>query len=145
MLIITIAAIGDGSLQAGLDMYLSNGIFALLVPLAVAVQTGLFRYHQSIMSGAKMPRLEKIGISSSTIPSATMLACCVCCIYPVSGILPSVGFLLAASSFLIQYKFVLMTIGLLANVIGSAILVYSILRCQKQGRPIVYSQLIQLG
>ncbi len=112
---ISIASLAEGSFEQGYQVFLSNGIFIYLIPLAVSVQMGLFRYHRNITTG-NIAGSEKMGIAGSATSSLTMVACC---LHHVSDILPSIGLILAASSFLIQYKNAIIIIGLLANVAGS--------------------------
>ena len=45
---ISIASLAEGSLQKGYHVYLTNGIFVYLIPIAVGIQMGLFRYHRNI-------------------------------------------------------------------------------------------------
>lgn len=143
LLIISAATIGGGSIQEGLTMFRSNGIFAYLVPLSVAVQMGLFKHHRNITKAMMIPNTEKIGVSGSALPSMVMLVCCVCCVLPVTALLPAMGFILAASSFLTEYSFAIITIALLANAIGSIIIYYAILQHKKGKQIAVYSQLMQ--
>ena len=42
---ISIASIAEGSLEKGYQVFLTNGIFVYLIPLAVGIQMGLFRHH----------------------------------------------------------------------------------------------------
>ena len=51
-----------------------------------------------------------------------------CCLHYVAGLLPAVGFMLAASSFLTQYKDTIIIIGLVANAGGSAYTAREILK-----------------
>jgi hypothetical protein len=51
-----------------------------------------------------------------------------CCLHHVSDILPSIGLILAASLFLIQYKDAIIIIGLLANVAGSIYIARAIIK-----------------
>ena len=112
---ISIASIAEGSLQKGYHVFLTNGIFVYLIPLAVSVQMGLFRYHRNITT-ENIAGSEKMGMAGSATSSLTMVACC---LHHVSDLLPSIGLILAASSFLIQYKEAIIIIGLLANIAGS--------------------------
>ncbi|MDD5617227.1 MAG: hypothetical protein PHH85_13610 [Candidatus Methanoperedens sp.] len=121
---LSIASIAEGSLQKGYQVFLSNGIFVYLIPLAVGIQMGLFRYHRNITSGSTSGS-EKIGMAGSTTSSLAMVACC---LHHVSDLLPAVGFILATSSFLIQYKDAIIIIGLLANLAGSLYIARAILR-----------------
>lgn len=121
---ISIASIAEGSLQKGYQVFLSNGIFVYMIPLAVGIQMGLFRYHRNITSGSTSGS-EKMGMAGSTTSSLAMVACC---LHHVSDLLPAVGFILATSSFLIQYKDAIIIIGLLANVAGSLYIARAILR-----------------
>ena len=121
---LSIASIAEGSLQKGYQVFLSNGIFVYLIPLAVGVQMGLFRYHRNITSG-NTSGSEKMGMAGSATSSLAMVACC---LHHVSDLLPAVGFILATSSFLIQYKDAIIIIGLLANVAGSAYIARAILK-----------------
>lgn len=104
---------------------MNNGSFVYLVPLAVGVQMELFRRHRNITAGKKLCGSEKIGMTGSATSSLTMLACC---LYHASDLLLTVGFILSASSFLIQYKDALITVGLIANAAGSAYIAKSILK-----------------
>lgn len=122
---ISIASIAEGSLEKGYQVFLTNGIFIFLIPIAVGIQMGLFRYHRNLISGQGVSGSEKMGMAGSATSSLTMVACC---LHHVSDLLPAVGFILAASSFLIEYKDVIITIGLLANMIGSAYIARAILK-----------------
>ncbi len=121
---ISIASIAEGSLEKGYQVFLTNGIFVYLIPLAVGIQMGLFRYHRNITTG-NTGGSEKMGMAGSATSSLTMVACC---LHHVSDLLPAVGFILATSSFLIQYKDAIITIGLLANMAGSAYIARAILK-----------------
>ena len=121
---ISIASIAEGSLEKGYQVFLTNGIFVYLIPLAVGVQMALFRYHRNITTG-NAGGSEKMGMAGSATSSLTMVACC---LHHVSDLLPTVGFILAASSFLIQYKDAIIIIGLLANMAGSAYIARAILK-----------------
>jgi len=121
---ISIASLAEGSFEQGYQVFLSNGIFVYLIPLAVSVQMGLFRYHRNITTG-NITGSEKMGVAGSATSSLTMMACC---LHHVSDILPSIGLILAASSFLIQYKDAIIIIGLLANVAGSIYIARAIIK-----------------
>jgi len=121
---LSIASLAEGSFEKGYQVFLSNGIFVYLIPLAVSVQMGLFRYHRNIISG-NIAGSEKMGMAGSATSSLTMVACC---LHHVSDILPSIGLILAASSFLIQYKDAIIIIGLLANVAGSIYIAKAIIK-----------------
>ncbi len=122
---ISIASLAEGSIQKGYQVFLTNGIFVYLIPLAVGIQMGLFRYHRNLISGHGVSGSEKMGMAGSATSSLTMVACC---LHHVSDLLPAVGLILAASSFLIHYKDAIITIGLLANVAGSAYIARAILK-----------------
>ncbi|NJD77904.1 MAG: hypothetical protein FIB08_12555 [Candidatus Methanoperedens sp.] len=122
---ISIASLAEGSIGKGYQVFLTNGIFVYLIPLAVGVQMGLFRYHRNLISGHGVSGSEKMGMAGSATSSLTMVACC---LHHVSDLLPTVGLILAASSFLIQYKDAIIIIGLLANVAGSAYIARAILK-----------------
>ncbi len=121
---ISIASLAEGSLEKGYQVFLTNGIFVFLIPLAVGIQMGLFRYHRNITAG-KICGSEKMGMAGSATSSLTMVACC---LHHVSDLLPAAGFIIATSSFLIQYKDAIITIGLLANMAGSAYIARAILK-----------------
>ncbi len=122
---ISIASLAEGSIEKGYQVFLSNGIFVYLIPAAVGIQMGLFRYHRNLTAENKLCGSEKMGMAGSATSSLTMI---VCCLHHVSDLLPAVGFILAASSFLIQYKDAILTIGLLANMAGSAYIARAILK-----------------
>ncbi len=122
---ILIASLAEGSFGKGYQVFLTNGIFVYLIPLAVGVQMGLFRYHRNMTAEKKLFGSEKVGITGSVTSSLTMLACC---LHHVSDLLPTVGFILATSSFFIQYKDTIIIIGLLANAAGSAYIARAILK-----------------
>ncbi len=113
---ISIASLAEGSFEKGYQVFLTNGIFVYLIPLAVGIQMGLFRYHRNIIAAKKLCNSEKVGVAGSATSSLTMVACC---LHHISDFLPSVGFILATSAFLIQYKDSIIIIGLLANIAGS--------------------------
>jgi Co/Zn/Cd efflux system component len=121
---ISIASLAEGSFEKGYQTFLTNGIFVYLVPIAVSIQMGLFRYHRNITT-KHMEDSEKMGMAGSATSSLTMVACC---LHHVSDILPSVGFILAASSFFIRYKDIIIIIGLIANVIGSIYIARAIIK-----------------
>ncbi|NJD77723.1 MAG: hypothetical protein FIB08_11620 [Candidatus Methanoperedens sp.] len=122
---ISIASLAEGSFEKGYQIFLTNGIFVYIIPLAVSVQMGLFRHHRNLTTENKLRGSEKMGVAGSATSSFTMLACC---LHHVSDVLPTVGFILAASSFLIQYKDAIIIIGLLANLVGSAYIARAILK-----------------
>ncbi len=122
---ISIASLAEGSIGKGYQVFLTNGIFVYLIPIAVGIQMGLFRYHRNLISGHGVSGSEKMGMAGSATSSLTMVACC---LHHVSDLLPTVGLILAASSFLIQYKDAIITIGLLANLAGSAYIARAILK-----------------
>ena len=121
---ISIASLAEGSFEKGYEVFLTNGIFVYLIPLAVSVQMGLFRYHRNITTG-NVAGTEKMGMAGSATSSLTMVACC---LHHVSDLLPSIGLILAASSFLIRYKDTIIIIGLLANVVGSIYIARAIIK-----------------
>ncbi|MFA4957529.1 MAG: hypothetical protein WC556_11225 [Candidatus Methanoperedens sp.] len=121
---ISVASLAEGSIENGYQVFLTNGIFVYLIPLAVGIQMGLFRYHRNITTG-NIGGTEKMGMAGSATSSLTMVACC---LHHVSDLLPAVGFILATSSFLIRYKDTIIIIGLMANVIGSAYIARAILK-----------------
>ncbi len=121
---LSIASIAEGSLQKGYQVFLSNGIFVYLIPLAVGIQMGLFRYHRNITSG-RASGSEKMGMAGSATSSLAMVACC---LHHVSDLLPAVGFLLATSSFLTDNKDAIIIIGLIANLTGSLYIAKAIMR-----------------
>ncbi len=127
---ISIASLAEGSLKSGYSVFLDNGIFVYLIPLAVGVQMGLFRYHRNLTTG-NVSGSEKMGMAGSTTSSLAMIACC---LHHVSDLLPAVGFVLATSSFLTEYKDTIIIIGLLANLAGSAYIARAILK----DRSIIY-------
>ncbi len=122
---ISIASFAEGSIEKGYRVFLTNGIFVYLIPLAVGIQMGLFRYHRNLISGHAISGSEKMGMAGSATSSLTMVACC---LHHVSDLLPTVGLILAASSFLIQYKDAIVIAGLLANLAGSAYIARAILK-----------------
>jgi len=73
---------------------------------------GLFRYHRNITT-ENIAGSEKMGMAGSATSSLAMIACC---LHHVSDLLPAVGFVIATSSFLTEYKNTIIIIGLLANV-----------------------------
>ena len=119
------ASIAEGSLEKGYQVFLTNGIFVYLIPLAVGIQMGLFRYHRNLTAESKLCGSEKMGMAGSATSSLTMVACC---LHHVSDLLPTISFLLAASSFLIQYQNAIISIGLLVNLVGSAYIARAILK-----------------
>jgi hypothetical protein len=121
---ISIISIAEGSLEQGYEAFLSNGVFVYLVPLAVGVQMGLFRYHRNIAMESSTCGSEKVGISGSITSSLAMAACC---LHHVTDLLPAIGLLAATMTFLTQYKDVIIAIGLSVNFIGSTLLIKEII------------------
>lgn len=144
LMILAVSTISSGSIDMGIEMYLSNGVFTYLVPLSVVVQMGLFKYHRNSTRTIVLPLVEKVGVRGSALPSAALLACCVCCVAPISAMLPAMGFVLAASSFVANYKFAILAIAIMANAIGSVLIYGAILRHKKIKSLNVSSQLVQL-
>jgi hypothetical protein len=121
---IAVASIGEGSINKGFEAFLTNGIFVYLIPVAVSIQMGLFRYHRNITT-ENIAGSEKIGMGGSATSSVAMVACC---LHHVSDILPSVGLIFAASSFLLEYKDVIIMIGLFLNIGGSIYIARAIMK-----------------
>jgi hypothetical protein len=130
---VLVSLIAKGSFKEGFPMFLDNGIFVLLVPAAVAVQTGLFRHYRNIARATKAYGLEKIGVSGSVISAAGMIVCCVCCIPPLSFALTAAGLsIMDASAFMEQYQAPMIIAGLLINVTGTAIMLWAIGRHKRR-------------
>jgi Co/Zn/Cd efflux system component len=121
---ISIISLAEGSLKNGYEAFLSNGIFIYLIPLAVGTQMGLFRHHKNITREFNLCDSEKIGLSGSITSSLTMAACC---LHHVTDLLPAIGLLAATTTFLTQYRDVIIAIGLSVNIIGSALLIKEII------------------
>lgn len=121
---ISIASLAEGSFEKGYYVFLANGIFVYLIPPTVGVQMGLFRHHRNIAKEVASGS-EKIGMAGSATSSLAMLACC---LHHVSDLLPAMGFILATSSLLTEYKDTIIMIGLLASLAGSAYITRAILR-----------------
>lgn len=126
-----IPVIARGSLQEGFSMFLGNGIFIFIVPATAGIQMGLFMYHRNLSKAVTVYRLEKVGVSGAAISSLGMVACCVCCIPSLSGILPVLGLSLASLSFLTRYKDAIILAGLLINVLGIAVMLRAIILQKK--------------
>jgi len=113
---------GDSMHGGYLDFAHINKI-VYLIPLAVALQMGLFRHYRNIVINRAMFSTEVIGASGSALSTVTLVACCVaCCTPPVWNLLPALGIVLTTSSFVMQYQDTILAIALLANLIGSAVL-----------------------
>ncbi|HEY9206357.1 MAG TPA: hypothetical protein VIO58_10600 [Candidatus Methanoperedens sp.] len=125
---ILVASVAEGSLKSGYSVFLSNGIFVYLIPPAVAVQMGLFRYHRNLTTEQNVSGSEKMGMAGSATSSLAMIACC---LHHVSDLLPAVGFIIATSSFLTQYKDAIIIMGLLANLAGSAYIARAVMKDKK--------------
>jgi uncharacterized membrane protein len=82
---ISIASIAEGSLRSGYSVFLDNGIFVYLIPLAVGVQMGLFRYYRNMIAG-NVSGSEKMGMAGSATSSLAMVACC---LHHVNDLLPA--------------------------------------------------------
>jgi hypothetical protein len=121
---ISIASLAEGSIKKGFEVFLTNGIFVYLIPLSVSIQMGLFRYHRNITT-ENIADSEKMGMAGSATSSLAMIACC---LHHVSDLLPAVGFVIATSSFLTEYKNTIIIIGLLANVAGSIYIIRAIIK-----------------
>jgi hypothetical protein len=125
-----------GSFDEGVPRFLDNGMFALLVPAAVAVQMGLFRHYRNITRTTKVYGLEKIGVSGSAVSVAGMVACCVCCIPPLSIMLTAAGLsIMDTSVFIEQYQAPMIIAGLSINAIGILIMLLAIERHRKRPSP----------
>lgn len=126
---LAVASVAEGSISKGYAVFLSNGIFVYLVPIAVGVQMGLFRHYHNLRQTCRIGGTDALGASGSAVSSVAMIACCA---HHIVDLLPAVGLVLAASSFLIEYKDLIIAVGLIANVIGSAYLLVAILRLRSR-------------
>ena len=113
---IGIASLAEGSLQKGIDVYSANGFFIILVPVSVAVFMALFRAHRNLPTSANSVTSEKIGMGGSVTSSGAMV---LCCLHHVTELLPTVGFLVATTSFLTDFKDVFIVLGLMINTLAS--------------------------
>lgn len=68
---ISIASLAEGSIKKGFEVFLTNGIFVYLIPLAVSVQMGLFRYHRNITT-ENIAGSEKMGMAGSATSTLAM-------------------------------------------------------------------------
>jgi len=111
-----IASIAEGSIIKGMEVLEDNGILLVLVPVSIAIEMFLFRYHRNLVSQLKIKKSEKIGFSGAVTSTGSMIFCC---LHHVSDLLPTFGFIVATSSFLSEYKLYFTIIGLLVNLIIS--------------------------
>jgi hypothetical protein len=127
---LAIAAVVDNSMHGGgyLD-FAHNDKLVYLIPFAVAVQMGLFRHYRNIATNKTVFTTEMVGASGSAFSTVTLVACCLaCCTPPVWNLFPALGIVLAASSLVMQYQDTILAIALLANLIGSVVLLLLIRR-----------------
>jgi len=109
---LVITTLAEGSISGGIDVLLENGIFVLLVPLAIGIQMFLFRYHRNMVQLHHIDKSEKIGISGAVTSSGSMVFCC---LHHISDLVPTLGFLLATTSFLSDFKYIFTIFGILIN------------------------------
>lgn len=70
---LSIASIAEGSLEKGYQLvFRINDVFIYLVPIAVSVQMGLFKYHKNITSEKKICEYERLGLTGSLISLLAM-------------------------------------------------------------------------
>lgn len=121
-----------GSLEAGYTYFVDNDPLWYLVPVAVGIQMGLLRHYYNIPQKQLVFKSERLEVAGSTFTSVTLVTCCVaCCVMPVWSLLPAIGFVLAASSAFMQYRDAILFTALLANVLGSIVLLLLIHRRKK--------------
>jgi len=125
---LSITTLAEGSIEKGFEALLDNGIFVILVPLTIGIQMSLFKYHRNLVTKCKMEKSEKIGMSGIATSSGSMV---LCCLHHVTDVLPTFGFLVATTSFLSEYRFLLITFGLLINVLISIYILNLILKDMK--------------
>jgi hypothetical protein len=133
---ILVAVVTEHSINKGVSLLVGFGYFIILVPVSVTIQMGLFAYYRNIVMATRLCNPDKVAFSGSALSSATMTACVVCCAFQLSGILPTVGFLASALSFLPSYRDILITIGLTLNAIGSVFILRAIILHKKKTVPI---------
>jgi hypothetical protein len=134
LLDLAIGTLFGGSVQAGYELFANNDPLWNLVPVAVAVQMGLFRYYLNLPVPLVALKTEVLGASGAVFTSVTLVTCCMaCCVMPVWSLLPAIGVVIAASSFFMQYQEAILIAALLANAIGSIVLLLLIYR-RKNGR-----------
>ncbi len=109
---ISIATLAEGSLRKGYSVFMSNGIFVYLVPLAVGIQMGLFKHHKNLSAERGLCSSDKAGIFGSATSSISMIFCC---LHHITDFLPTIGFLFATVTFLTAYKDIFISVGLLVN------------------------------
>ncbi|OLS27972.1 MAG: hypothetical protein HeimC3_01350 [Candidatus Heimdallarchaeota archaeon LC_3] len=135
---ISIVSIAEGSLREGIEIILENGIFVLLVPLAVGIQMFLFRYHRNLVKKYRYDKSEKIGVTGSVTSSGAMI---LCCLHHITDLLPTFGFLITMTTFLSEYNDIFIIFGLLINFLVSIYILraiikdYSILKLNIKGKP----------
>lgn len=126
---LAIMAVQGDSMHGGYLDFTHNNKLVYLIPFAVALQMGLFRHYRNITKNKTAFMTEMAGASGSAFSTVTLVACCVtCCSPPLWNLLPAAGIVVAASSFAMQYQDTILTIALLANVAGSAVLLLIIRR-----------------
>ena len=120
---LAIGAFFGGSVEAGYAFFVNNDPLWFLVPVAVTVQMGLLRYYYNLPVTRAVFKTERLGVAGSAFTSVTMVTCCVaCCVMPIWNLLPAIGMVLAVSSAFMQYREAILIVSLLANVVGSIVL-----------------------
>jgi hypothetical protein len=80
--VLVTAALGD-SMHGGYLDFASNDKLVYLIPIAVALQMGLFRHYRNIVANRTVFVTEMAGVSGSAFSTVTLVACCLaCCVTP---------------------------------------------------------------
>ncbi len=122
----------EGSLQAGYEAFAHNDPLWYLVPVAVSAQMGLLRYYLNLPVTRMVFKTERLGVVGSAFTSVTLVTCCVaCCVMPIWSLLPAMGMVLAVSAFFMEYSGAILLLTLLANMLGSTVLLLLIYHRKK--------------
>jgi hypothetical protein len=107
--------------QHATEQFAADRWFVLLVAFGFGVQIGLYAYLRLVIHGA-----QSVGASAATGAGTSTLGMVACCAHHLTDIAPLVALtgasgLTGAISFLTEYKYGLIALGLVVNVIGSVI------------------------
>ncbi len=131
-----IVTLAESSAHA-LDLFQEDAPFVIPIILGFGIQVGLFTH---IKLGLHLPKgANAAGALTGASGGTSTVAMVACCAHHLTDILPLVG-LTAAATFLAEFKFWFMGVGLTMNLVGIGVMLRLLRRERRQAQTMLKAQ-----
>lgn len=134
---LAVGTFAEGSFSQALTLVIADAYIVAPIMITVGVSTGLASYVRRLDKFHKTMHCSTVGSVTSTV---SMISCC---LHHFTDVLASASVALSTSaSFLAQYRVELVAVGIIFNLLGSGLMVRTILRYRTRAKKEGMSRLI---